>query len=260
VLRRRFVRRETLDVLVTHAVTVFPTVPFMARMLAATDRGRPWDLSALRLCISAGAPLTRDVYDAFHARFGVVIRQLYGLTEAGDVALNMAPIAELDPASVGRPIGNVRVTIEDASGAEVAPGATGEIVVRSPSAVGGAAQPLHTHDQGRWSDRGDLVITGRTSMFVNSAGNKVNPAEVEAALRIHPAVADVAVFGIPTAHGDQHVAAVVVTRTPCTADELRVHCGTLLASYKVPRVVTFRDSLPRSPLGKVLIGRLLAEA
>jgi long-chain acyl-CoA synthetase len=56
------------------------------------------------------------------------------------------------------------------------------------------------------------------------------------------------------------VHAVVVQRTPCTADELRVHCGQLLASYKVPRVVTFRESLPRSPLGKVLIGRLLAEA
>jgi long-chain acyl-CoA synthetase len=260
VLRPRFLRRPTLDLLAERAITTFPTVPFMARMLATTDRRRAWDLSALRLCISAGAPLTRDVYDAFLARFGVPIRQLYGLTEAGDVAINMAPVAELDPASVGRPMATVRVTIEDADGAAVSNGVCGEIVVRSPSAMGGVEQPLRTHDQGHWTDRGDLVITGRTSLFINSAGNKVNPAEVEAALRIHPAVADVAVFGLPAPYGDQHVAAVVVARAPCNADELRVHCGTLLASYKVPRVVTFRDALPRSPLGKVLIGQLLAEA
>ena len=142
----------------------------------------------------------------------------------------------------------------------MASGVSGEIIVRSPSAMGGVAQALRTRDQGHWSERGDLVITGRTSLFINSAGNKVNPAEVEAALRIHPAVADVAVFGQPAPYGDQHVAAVVVARTACSADELRVHCGTLLASYKVPRVVTFRDALPRSPLGKVLIGQLLAEA
>jgi len=173
---------------------------------------------------------------------------------------DLAPVAELDPESVGRPVGNVRVTIEDGEGREVAPDAEGEIVVHSPSAMGGAEQPLRTRDLGRWTARGDVVLTGRTSVFINSAGNKVNPAEVEAALRIHPAVADVAVFGVPSPHGDQHVAAVVVTRAPCTADELRVHCGALLASYKVPRLVTFRAALPRSPLGKVLIGRLMAES
>jgi len=260
VLRPRFLRRPTLDLLTAGAVTVFLTVPFMARMLVTTDRGRRWSLDAVRLCISAGAPLTRDVYDAFLTRFGIPIRQLYGLTEAGDVALNTAPLTELDPTSVGRPVGTVRVTIEDANGAEVAPGATGEIIVRSDSAMGGAAQPLRTRDEGHWSDRGDLVITGRTSVFINSAGNKVNPAEVETVLRGHPAVADVAVFGTPTPHGDQVVAAAVVPRVSCTAEELRVHCGRLLASYKIPRVIKFRDALPRSPLGKILIGELLEDA
>ncbi len=260
VLRPRFLRRQTLELLATGTITTFPMVPFMVRMLATTERRRRWELSALRYCISAGAPLTRDVNDAFVERFGIPIRQLYGLTEAGVVALNTAPPTELDPASVGQPIGNVEVTIESPQGMEVEPGAVGEIVVRSPAAMGGAEQALRTRDQGRWSERGDLTITGRTSLFINSAGNKINPTEVEAALRIHPAVEDVAVFGVPAPHGDQYVSAVIVLRAPCTTDELRVHCGTLLASYKVPRLVSFRASLPRSPLGKVLIGRLLAEA
>jgi acyl-CoA synthetase (AMP-forming)/AMP-acid ligase II len=132
-------------------------------------------------------------------------------------------------------------------------------VVRSPAAEGGTANALRTRDQGQWSERGELVITGRTSLFINTAGNKVDPAEVEATLRLHPAVSDVVVFGVPAPHGEQVVAAAVVTRTPCSADELRVHCRSMLAAYKVPRVVTFRAALPRSPLGKVLVGRLLGD-
>ena len=260
VLRPRFLRRQTLDLLARERVTVFPTVPFMVRILSVTDRRRGWDLTALRLCFSAGAALAPEIYAAFHARFGVPVRQLYGLTEAGSVTLNGAPAAEIDSASAGTPLGSVRVTIEDPQGRELARGEIGEIVVRSPAAAGGAEQPLRTRDQGRWSASGELVITGRTSLFINTAGNKVDPAEVEAALRLHPAVADVAVFGLAAAHGEQVVAAVVVRRAPCTADALRLHCRTLLASYKVPRVLSFRTALPRSPLGKVLIGQLLAEA
>ena len=260
VLRPRFLRRQTLDLLERERVTVFPTVPFMVRMLAVTDRRRGWDLTALRLCFSAGAALAPEIYGAFRARFRVPVRQLYGLTEAGSVTLNRAPAAEIDPASAGTALGSVRVTIEDPQGRELPYGEVGEIVVRSPAAAGGAEQPLRTRDQGRWSARGELLITGRTSLFINTAGNKVDPAEVEAALRLHPAVADVAVFGLAAAHGEQVVAAVVVRRAPCTAEALRLHCRTLLTSYKVPRVLSFRAALPRSPLGKVLIGQLLTEA
>jgi long-chain acyl-CoA synthetase len=260
ITRPRFLRRETLDLLARERVTVFPTVPFMVRMLAATDPRRRWSLEALRLCFSAGAALTPEVYEAFGARFDVPVRQLYGLTEAGSVSMNLAPAAALDPASVGAPLGSVRVAIEDAHGRALEPGEVGEIVVRSPAAAGGVAAALHTRDQGRWTARGELVITGRTSLFINTAGNKVDPAEVEAVLRQHPAVSDVAVFGLPAPHGEQVVAAVVVARNACSANTLRLHCRASLADYKVPRVVSFRNALPRSPLGKVLVGKLLAEA
>ena len=260
VLRPRFLRRATLDLLAHERITVFPTVPFMVRMLTATDRRRRWDLAALRLCFSAGAPLARGVFDGFQTRFRIPVRQLYGTTEAGSVALNMAPPDSLDPESVGRPLGSVRVTIEDARGRDLPLGESGEIVVRSPAATGGSDAALRTRDLGHWSAAHELVITGRTSLFINAAGNKIDPAEVEAALRLHPAVADVAVFGIPAPHGEQAVAAAVVPAGHCTADSLRVHCRALLAGYKVPRVVIFRSALPRSPLGKVLIGHLIAEA
>lgn len=262
-LRPRFLRRQVLDLLVTERVTVFPAVPFMLRMLAATDRRRRVDLGALRWCVSAGAPLPRAVFTAFHERFGVRVRQLYGLTEAGSVTCNLAAPAEVDPATVGTPLGSVVVTIEDEHGAPLDAGVCGEIVVRSPAADGGSARPLRTRDLGCLDADGRLTIIGRTSLFINTAGNKVDPAEVEAALRTHPAVADVAVFGLAAAHDEQVVAAAVVLTSPTmpvSADALRAHCRELLAPHKIPRVLTFRPALPRSPLGKVLIGRLLAEA
>ena len=260
VLRPRFLRRQVLDLLARERVTVFPAVPFMLRMLAATDRRRHLDLAALRLCVSAGAPLPRAVFTAFRERFGVVPRQLYGLTEAGSVTCDLAASADVDPATVGRPLGNVAVTIEDDDGRALPTGERGEIVVRSPAVEGGTARALRTRDLGCLDAHGRLTITGRTSLFINTAGNKVDPAEVEAALRAHPAVRDVAVFGLTSAHEEQVVAAAVVLASAATADELRAHCRELLAPHKVPRVVGFRDALPRSPLGKVLIARLLAEA
>jgi long-chain acyl-CoA synthetase len=259
-LRPRFLRRQVLDLLAAERVTVFPAVPFMLRMLAATDRRRHWDLSALRLCLSAGAPLPREVFLAFLDRFGVPARQLYGLTEAGSVTCDLAAADDVDPATVGRPLGTVVVSIEDEHGRTLPAGEIGEIVVRSNAVEGGAARALRTLDLGRCDADGALTITGRTSLFINTAGNKVDPAEVEATLRMHPAVADVAVFGLAAAHDEQVVAAVVVLASPVSADLLRAHCRETLAPHKVPRVLTFRDALPRSPLGKVLIGRLLAEA
>lgn len=262
IVRPRFLRRQVLELLAAERVTVFPAVPFMLRMLAATDRRRHVDLGALRWCISAGAPLPREVFDAVATRFGVRVRQLYGLTEAGSVTCDLAAPDAVDPATVGTPLGTVAVTVEDEQGRELPVGTPGEIVIRSPAVEGGLTRALRTRDLGTRDAAGRLTITGRTSLFINTAGNKVDPAEVEAALRAHPAVADVAVFGLAAAHDEQIVAAAVVLASDAgttTPETLRTHCRELLAPHKIPRVLSFRSALPRSPLGKVLIGRLLAE-
>lgn len=262
IVRPRFLRRQVLELLAAERVTAFPAVPFMLRMLAATDRRRHVDLGALRWCISAGAPLPREVFDAVAARFGVRVRQLYGLTEAGSVTCDLAAPDAVDPATVGTPLGTVAVTVEDDQGRALPVGTPGEIVIRSPAVEGGHGRALRTRDLGALDAAGRLTITGRTSLFINTAGNKVDPAEVEAALRTHPAVADVAVFGLAAAHDEQIVAAAVVLASDAsttTSEILRTHCRELLAPHKIPRVLSFRSALPRSPLGKVLIGRLLAE-
>lgn len=243
VVRSRFLRRHVLDLLVAARVSVFPAVPFMLRMMTTTDRRRTWDLARLRFCLSAGAPLPRATFDAFTDRFRVPPRQLYGLSAAGAVTLDLAPDALVDPASCGVPLGRTEVAIRDA-GADARPGTVGEVVVRSPAAKGGPSAPLRTGDLGFVTPGGALSIVGRTSRFINVASNKVDPHEVAAILRTHPAVAAATVVAADAAHAEQSVAAYVVLREAATADELRLHCASALASYKVPRFIRVRDALP----------------
>ena len=112
-------------------VTVFPAVPFMLRVL--TEAQRSADLSALRLCFSAASALPAETFTAFHQRFGVPVRQLYGLTEAGAVTVN----ADGDPwetaRTVGRPLPGVELEILDPAACRVGHGRIGEVAVRSPA-------------------------------------------------------------------------------------------------------------------------------
>ncbi len=241
VVRDRFVRRDVLRLLEDERVTVFPTVPFMLRVLAATDVHRTYDLSALRLCLSAGAPLAPAVFAAFHRRFGVRARQLYGLTETGSVTCD---VGGEDATTVGRPLAGVEVTVADVrTGADLPHGAIGHVVVRSRAAVGGRERAVRTGDLGRIDGRGRLAITGRTSTFVNVAGNKVDPTEVERALRSHPAVAEARVFAIGGEHADQAVAADVTLTAPVSVEALRAHCRQHLAPYKIPRALSVRSAV-----------------
>jgi acyl-CoA synthetase (AMP-forming)/AMP-acid ligase II len=113
-----------------------------------------------------------------------------------------------------------------------------------------------TGDLGVIDARGVITLTGRTKLLINRGGFKVNPYEVEDAIRAHPKVRDVAVVGRPGRHGDDVVWAYVVASPGCTAEEIVAHCGERLADFKIPARVEFRDTLPAGPTGKVLRGEL----
>ena len=245
-------RRRALDLLERERVTVFPGVPFNFRLLA--DAPGSADLSALRLCFSAGTAMPRDAADAFRTRFGAPVRQLYGCTEAGTLCANLDadPVASFD--SVGRPVGAVQVRIDD-----------GEVAVRSPALTGGySGLPelnreafrdgwFHTGDLGRLDGAGRLYVTGRRKLLIEVAGHKVDPVEVEDVVAAHPAVREAVVVGIRGgAGGEESVKAVVVAGDGCGERDVIEFCQQRLANFKVPRVVEFRDEIPRSPLGKVL--------
>ena len=271
VLVDQFRRDAVLGAIEHERVSVFPSVPFIGHTLGETRRAERADTRSLRLCFTAGAPLARATYDLFGARFGVPLRQLYGCSEAGSVTINLDGDADALAGSVGRPMKGIDLVVagEDAA-APLAAGETGEIAFASPAAatgyVGGepdAGRPsfaggwYRTGDLGHLDAAGNLYVTGRSTLFISTSGYKVDPVEVEEVISGHPAVAEVVVVGARGPLGDEVVKAVVVCG-PDAGDpgglrrELVARCGGRLAAHKVPRIVEFRDELPRSPLGKIL--------
>jgi long-chain acyl-CoA synthetase len=268
VVHERFDRRRFLASVEAERVTIVPGSPFMFKMLAETKLPREPDLSSIRLCFTAGAPLSREVFEACRARFGLGVRQLYGTTETGAASINLS--ADLDATwnSVGRPLHGVEIEAFDELGRQLPPGQEGVLGIRSPAMFDGYgnaeldARALRNGwffpgDRGRLDREGRVAITGRDTLFINLAGNKVDPSEVEAALNAHPKVVESVVLGVRRADGDELVKAVVVAREPCDAAELLAFCRGRIADFKLPRLVEFRDEIPRNPLGKVLRKYLL---
>ena len=260
-------RRATRD-----RATILCASPFHLRVLSGLTPRAGVDLGSIRWALSCGAPLAAQVARSFHARFGVAPRQLYGASEVGSVSLNGSsdPLATCE--SIGTPLPGVGVRIAREDGRAAEAGEVGEVQVKSRagstryedlpelSARSFRDGWFHTGDLGRREGDGLLYLTGRTKLLINVGANKVDPLEVEAALEGHPAVTEAAVLGIASEHGGEVVKAVVVAAAPVTAEELRLLCGRQLAAFKVPRVVEFRDRLPRSPNGKLLRGELMGES
>jgi long-chain acyl-CoA synthetase len=257
-------RTRVLGLLEHAGVTVFPAVPFHLRVLADAPAGA--DLSGLRLVMSAGNALPRATFEAFTTAFGVTPRQVYGCTEAGAVTASFDGDPRETAGSVGRPLEGVEVRVVDAAGVPLEAGRHGEVTIRSPAMTRGYAGTgaeanrtafpfgaFLTGDRGRLDAAGRLWLTGRRKRLIDVRGDKVDPVEVEDVLAVHPRVRDVVVVGAQsTVEGEELVKAVVVADGPCAARELVRFCRERLADHKAPRIVEFREEIPRSPLGEVL--------
>jgi long-chain acyl-CoA synthetase len=260
---RRFGRRAVLELIGRERLTFFGGVPPMFARLGQTPPGLAADLSTLRIVFSASAPLVPADARAFHRAHGVYVRQLYGSTETGTITYNDHPRIEERLESVGRPLPGVRIAVLGEDGRPVPPGVEGQIAVASPFAIGAYhGNPDATRasfrdgayltgDLGRLAADGFLTLTGRTSLLINRGGYKVNPVEVETAMRRHPKVADVAVVGVTGPGGDEVIRGVVVPRATCTPEEIIAHCREWIADYKIPSQIEFCAQLPRTPTGKV---------
>jgi O-succinylbenzoic acid--CoA ligase len=206
-------------------ITIVSLVPTqLQRLLEAGARpGR-----RLRTVLLGGAPASPSLLE--RARDGGwPVAETYGLTQAcSQVTVD------------GHPLPGLAISL--------AP--DGEILVEGPTVAGGGV--LRTGDLGRLDDRGRLVVIGRKADTIVTGGENVAPAEVEAALLEHPAVADAAVFGRPDAEWGEAVTASVVLRRPADPEELRRWCGERLARFKVPKTVQTAQALPRTPSGKLL--------
>jgi len=259
-----FNRNKILKLLEEESITVFPAVPIMLDVLAKTFLPEPKNLSSLKLVISAGAPLPEKIFRSFYDKYGIYPRQLYGSSETGVISINLGDDIENTFNSVGQHVKNVEVHIIDEDGKEAGVNEVGEITVKSPSMTRGYfGLPEETNkvfrggyyftgDLGRIDGDGFIYIVGRKKFFINISGNKVDPSEVENFLLKHPKVKEAVVLGINDSDGGERVKAVLIVDKGIEKKDILEFCKDKIAEYKIPRIIEFRDELPRSPTGKVL--------
>ncbi|HYU60134.1 MAG TPA: o-succinylbenzoate--CoA ligase [Solirubrobacterales bacterium] len=204
------------------------------------------DLSGPRAILVGGGPVPVEVMEEATGRDATVV-QTYGLTEAASQVTTLAPQEAVRKlGSAGRPLLTTHLRIQD-----------GEILVQGPTVAPGCADEdgwLHTGDIGRIDDEGFLYVEDRLGDVIVTGGENVAPAEIEEVLLRHPSVADAAAVGRADPEWQEAVAAVVVLREGARAseDELRSHCASQLAGFKVPKRFEFVGELPRTASGKLL--------
>lgn len=255
---------RVLNLIEHEKITILPAVPYIYSILAATPYQTQVDFSTVRLCISAGNFLPKDTFDKFLHRFGLPLRQLYGCTEAGAVAINLEPEIDIQYDSIGLPMKNVEIKVMDDEANELAPGLIGELVIKSETLTAGyynlpevnkeAFRNGHffTGDLGKKDEQGRLYLTGRKKIFIDTGGYKVDPLEVEDVLMTHPKVGEVVVVGTKGPLGGELIKAVIVLKEECKEQEILAFCKDKLADFKIPKLIEFRQELPKNPLGKVL--------
>jgi acyl-CoA synthetase (AMP-forming)/AMP-acid ligase II len=265
--------------LVEHRATHTAMVPAVMGLLTQSPATRGADFSALRQLVYGGSPISEPLLRASVATFGAQLFQSYGLSETMGVTTLLGPEQHaLDGdlsrlRSAGRAVPGIELEVVDvASGKPLPAGETGEILVRGPSVTRGywrrpdaTAEAFtdngffRTGDVGSMDDDGFLFIRDRIKDMIITGGENVYPAEVESVLAGHPAVADVAVVGVPSDRWGETPMAFVVSRgdAPDPGDVI-AFARARLAHYKCPTAVTFVDELPRNPSGKVLKRELRA--
>jgi fatty-acyl-CoA synthase len=269
VLERRFDALQTLALVAHQRAHALVALPVMLQRILALDGETlaRYDTTSLRVIASSGSALSPRLAARVMARFGPILYNLYGSTEAAVATIATPADLRSAPGTVGRPVMGTDVRILDAEGRSVPPGVTGRVFVgsrlRFTGYTGGGGKEsrgglLSVGDLGHVDGKGRLFIDGREDDMVVSGGENVFPGEVEELLAAHPGIADVAVVGVPDEEFGQRLKAVVVRRDGASVDEedVRVHVRDRLARYKVPRDVVFVEELPRTSTGKV-VRRLL---
>jgi long-chain acyl-CoA synthetase len=268
ILINKFNPRRVLNMLKNERITMFFGVPYMFSLLFDIAADKKIELLNLKYCFSAGISLPPEVSRNFYRKFGVFVRDLYGTTETGCISVNLNKDVGGTLDSVGLPIKGTKVNIKGEDEKKARIGENGEIIVKTPTCgrwyyIENAKKPiakngyLYTGDIGKKDRKGNLYIVGRKTSFINVAGAKVDPVEVEEVIRKYPGIKDVAVLGYQDKLRGEVVKAVIVSNgAALDKKSILKYCRNKIADFKVPRIIEARDKLPRSPLGKLLKGYL----
>lgn len=253
--------------------TAFPGAPTMYMSLINHAKIKNYDLSSINICISGAAPLPGEVQETFERITGGKLIEGYGLTESSPVthANNIWEKRKLG--SIGIPFPDtIAKVVDPETGEELENGEVGELIIQGPQVMKGYwKRPeetshalrdgwLYTGDMAKMDDDGFFYIIDRKKDVIIAGGFNIYPREIEEVLFEHPAIMDVAVVGVPDEYRGETVKAYIVVKEAATIDEkeLEAFCRERLAAYKIPRIYEFRESLPKSLIGKTL-RRLLVE-
>jgi long-chain acyl-CoA synthetase len=264
---------HVLTAIQKHRVTYYPGVPTMFIGLLNYPERDQYDLTSLRFAVSAAAPLPPEVQQQFQDVTGGVMMEAYGLTETSP-CVTMDPIDSPRFNSLGVPLPDTDIKVVNVEGGEeeLPPGEIGELIVKGPQVMKGywnlpteTANALRTGPDGEpgWLYTGDIGFMDEDGYFhmadrkkdmIIAGGYNIYPADVEAVLFEHPKVREAAVIGVPDEYRGETVKAFVVLKEgeSATEEEIIEFCREGMASYRVPRIVEFRDDLPKSMVGKVL--------
>ena len=249
-----------------HRFTVFPAVNTLYNALLNHPDFAKLDFSHLRVSLGGGMAVQKQVADRWQEVTGCVVAEAYGLTET-------SPGAVVNPLDVpqwtgyiGVPISSTNVEIRDDEGKAVPLGQPGEICIQGPQVMTGywnrpdeTAMVMHpdgffaSGDIGTMNEQGYIKVVDRKKDMISVSGFKVFPNEVEAECALHPGVLECAAVGVPDEHSGETVKVYVVKRDPNLSEEaVREHLHDRLTNYKRPKYVEFRDTLPKSNVGKIL--------
>jgi len=265
VLHERFDAEEVLKTIEREKVTYIGAVPIMCERILHVLETKTFDTSSLRCLAITGGKVHPSVLEDLRQRVTPNIYRTYASTDSGQMAISKPADLAARPNAAGRPVWCVELRILDDAGNPVKVGEAGEIVCRSPLATHGYYKNpeatgasfrdgwFYTGDLGYFDEEGYLFVAGRKKDMVKSGGISIYPLEIESVLYGHADVLEAAVIGVPDPQWGEAVKAVIVLKRGAAArgEELIRFCKERLSSYKVPKSVEIRSSLPHTEVGKV---------
>ncbi|WP_449242605.1 long-chain-fatty-acid--CoA ligase [Desulfovibrio sp.] len=271
----RYAPKDVLKAIDKIRPTIFPGAPALYISLLQQKDVAKYDLKSIKFCVSGSAPMPVEYIDQFKKMTGAEILEGFGLTEASPVT-HLNPLSgKRKPGSIGMPFPDTDAWIVDMEVGSVTlpPGKMGELVIRGPQVMMGYFNRpdatadvlrngrLYTGDIATMDEEGYFYIVDRKKDLIISAGYNIYPREIDEVLHSHPKVKEAVAVGIP--HGTRgevvKVYLVLEEGEKMSKSEVIAFCRGKLANYKVPRLVEFRDSLPKTMVGKVLRRALRSE-
>lgn len=267
---------EIIEAIQKHRVTKVFVVPAVLQFMLAHEKSKSADFSHVKVVLYGASPIPEDVLARAIETFKCPFVQLYGMTETNGTIVSL-PFEEHKIGSermkaAGIPYDEVEIIIGDANDNPLPPREVGEILIKTPSIMKGywnlpeATEAAvkggwyHSGDAGFKDEDGFIYVYDRVKDMIVSGGENIYPAEIESAMSMHPAVADIAVIGVPSERWGEEVKAIVVRAQGenISEDELIEFTRTRIAGFKTPKSIDFVEELPRNPSGKLLKKELRA--